>query len=119
MNIPYVMIKCLSLTIIFELLLAFFLSVRNLKDYLNIVLVNIITNPLVVTIPIYIQIKYGLTARWIILLMLEIMTIIFEGFIYKKYLNYKKMNPYLLSLILNGASYLIGEIINYGLKGVL
>ena len=112
MNILFIMIRCLLLTIIIEVTIACLVKVKNKKDLINILLVNIITNPLVVTIPIYFNFKYGITARWIVLITLELLTIIFEGYIYKKYLKYDKINPYILSIILNSASYSIGEIIN-------
>lgn len=119
MNIPYVMIKCLLFTILIEIIVALILKVKDNKDFINIILANCITNPIVVILPIFIQLKFGLTARWIVLILLEILTVLVEGYIYKKFLNYKKINPFLLSLILNISSYLIGEVINYGLKGVL
>ena len=106
------MIKCLVITIVIELCMALILKVKDRKDLLNIILVNIVTNPLVVSIPVFILVKYSYNASIISLIILEIMTVIFEGLIYKKVLKYKKINPYGLSLILNISSYLIGEIIN-------
>ena len=47
-----------------------------------------------------------------IIIVLEIITVITEGFIYSKVLDFKKINPYILSIILNLGSYLIGEVIN-------
>ena len=112
-DIPFIMIRCLLLTIIIELLFSIIFKVKNKKDLLNIILVNIITNPIVVITPIYLNLKYGLVYRNISLIILEILTILIEGLCYKKVLNYKKINPFLLSIILNSLSYSIGEIINY------
>lgn len=112
-DLPLIMLRCLILTIIIEVIIGLILKIKNKKDILNIILVNIITNPIVVSIPVYINIKFGLLERNICLIILEIITLFVEGFIYKKVLNYKKINPYLISLILNMSSYLIGEIINY------
>ena len=42
---------------------------------------------------------------------MEIMVVIVEGFIYKKYLKYDKLNPFFVSLILNASSYFIGGVI--------
>ncbi len=109
---PYIMAKCLICTIIIELSVALILKVRNKKDLLNIVLVNVCTNPLVVTIPVLMFVKYNYQSYLISLGILEILTVIFEGFIYFKALKYKRINPFLLSLILNLSSYLIGEVIN-------
>lgn len=111
-NIPLIMIRCLFFTIIIECLIALILGTRNKNDFLNIVLVNCITNPLVVTIPIYFNIKYGVIERRVVLLVLEILTVICEGLVYRKVLNYKKINPIILSLLLNAGSYFIGEVIN-------
>lgn len=112
-ELPLLMLKCLIITIVIEIILSLILKVKTKKDILNIILVNIVTNPLVVSIPVLINISLGILERHICLLILEVFTVLFEGFIYYKYLNYKKINPFLLSLILNLSSYLIGEVINY------
>ena len=106
------MIKCLLLTIIIEIIIGIIIGIRDKKDLLNILLVNILTNPLVVSIPIYVLVKYGYNYQIISLIILEILTVIVEGLIYLKTLKYKKINPFIVSVILNLSSYLIGEIIN-------
>ena len=111
-NIQVLMARCLILTIIIELVLALILGIRNKKDIINVILVNVITNPIVVLTPILIYLKFGHTMEIISIIVLEVLTVIVEGLIYKKVLDYKKINPILLSLILNAASYLIGEVIN-------
>lgn len=111
-NIPVLMARCLILTIIIELVLALILGIRNKKNIINVILVNVITNPIVVLTPILIYLKFGHTMEIISIIVLEVLTVIVEGLIYKKVLDYKKINPILLSLILNAASYLIGEVIN-------
>lgn len=110
-DLPYYMVRALILTIIIETLIAFIIGYRK-KDLINVMLVNIITNPIVFIIPVYFNIKYGILERNVILLILEILAFISEGFIYFKYLNKRNINPYLLSLVLNIASYCMGEIIN-------
>ncbi|MBR3512412.1 MAG: hypothetical protein IKN74_05610 [Clostridia bacterium] len=112
-NLPLIMLRCLLLTIIIELILALILGIRDKKDIINVILVNVITNPIVVLTPIIIYLNYGSTIRRVSLYILEVLTVIVEGLIYKKVLNYKKINCFLLSLILNVASFLIGEVINY------
>lgn len=116
MNIPYIMLRSLLFTIIIEVTIAYIFKIRNKKDIINIILANIITNPLVVTIPIYFNFKYSIIMRWIMLIILEVLTVIFEGYVYQKYLNYKKINPYILSTLLNITSYLIGEFLNLIMK---
>lgn len=110
-DLPYIMARCLILTIIIEVLVAYLFGYRK-KDLVNIMLANIITNPIVVVVPVYFNIKYGLLERNIVLSILEILTVIVEGFIYNKYFNKRSMNTYKLSLILNIITYLAGEIIN-------
>ena len=111
-DLPYIMVKCLVLTIIIELVIAIIIGIRNKKDILNVILVNVFTNPLVTSIPIFIYLKYGYNAEKVSLIILEIFAFVSEGFIYSKVLKYKKLNPYLISLILNLSSYLIGVVIN-------
>lgn len=111
--LPIMMVRCLILTIIFELFLAMILGVRNKKDIINVILVNILTNPIVVSVSTYINLRYGIFPRGISLIFLEIFAVIAEGFIYKKYLKYNKINGIMLSFILNLFSYSIGCIINY------
>lgn len=111
-DLPLIMVKCLLLTIVIEVILGIVCGVRKKKDLLNIVLVNVFTNPLVVSIPIYITIYVSYRARIPVLVFLELFALVSEGFIYKRVLDFKKINPYLLSLILNCGSYFIGELIN-------
>ena len=111
-ELPIIMVKCLLCTIMIEVGVSFLLKVRNKKDFLNIVLVNTLTNPIVVSLPFFILLKFGYAYYQKTFYILEILAFITEGFIYKKVLKYKKMNPYLLSIILNLSSYFIGEIIN-------
>lgn len=107
-DMPIVMIKFLIITIIIEVLISIILGIRDKKDILIIILANIFTNPLVTSIPTYFQICYGMVSRNIVVLLLEIFAVVSEGYIYYKSLKYKKNNGFVLSLILNLSSYLIG-----------
>ena len=110
-DLPIIMVRCLLVTIVVEIVVGIICGIRDKKDILNVLLVNVLTNPLVVSLPIFIMIRYGIRARYISLIVLEVLTVIIEGFIYKKVLKYMKINPYILSLILNLGSYFIGELI--------
>lgn len=112
LNLPKIMLICLISTILIETLISFILRVKTKKDYLNIIAVNILTNPLVVSVSVLIQVMFGLKIKQISLIILEILAVITEGFIYHKYLDYKKINGFILSLILNISSYTIGLLIN-------
>lgn len=111
-NFALYMLICLSLTIIVEVSIALILKVRTKLDIVNIILVNILTNPLLVSMCNLISINYGLKIAYIFLFIFEITVVFVEGFIYKKYLDFKKINPYVLSFILNLSSYLFGLLIN-------
>lgn len=110
-ELPLIMLICLSSTIMIELIMSLLLGIRNKKDILNIILVNIMTNPLVVSILMYITYN-RLFNTTISIIILEILVILTEGFTYKKVLTFDKINPYVLSLILNISSYFIGGLLN-------
>lgn len=110
-ELPLIMLICLSSTIVIELIMSLLLGMRNKKDILNVILVNIMTNPLVVSILMYI-IYNRLFNTTISIIILEILVILTEGFAYKKVLTFDKINPYVLSLILNISSYFIGGLLN-------
>lgn len=110
-DLPLIMLICLSSTIVIELIMSLLLGIRNKKDILNVILVNIMTNPLVVSILMYITYN-RLFNTTISIIILEILVILTEGFTYKKVLTFDKINPYVLSLILNISSYFIGGLLN-------
>ena len=110
-ELPLIMLICLISTIVIELIMSLLLGMRNKKDILNVILVNIMTNPLVVSILMYITYN-RLFNTTISIIILEILVILTEGFAYKKVLTFDKINPYVLSLILNISSYFIGELLN-------
>ena len=111
-NLPKIMIICLTCTIIIECTIAYILKVRDKKDLINVVLVNVLTNPLLVSTTTLIKVFISIKLHNILLPIFEIIAFIVEGFIYHKCLNYKKINGFLLSLILNLSSYFIGTLIN-------
>lgn len=110
-ELPLIMLICLSSTIVIELIMSLLLGIRNKKDILNVILVNIMTNPLVVSILMYITYN-RLFNTTISIIILEILVILTEGFTYKKVLTFDKINPYVLSLILNISSYFISGLLN-------
>ena len=110
-DLPKVMLICLAMTIVIECSIAFILGYRK-KDLLNVLLVNILTNPIVSTLPVYFNYYHGLRARNICLYILEVLVLIVEGFIYVKVLKIRKINGFLLSLILNASSYFLGLLLN-------
>ena len=111
-NMPLIMARCLILTIVMELTFAMILGIRNKKDILNVILVQVLTNPIVVTVPYLIYIEFGYIPYKVSIYVLEVMAVIVEGFVYSKTLEYKKINPYLFSFLLNLLSYSLGLVIN-------
>ncbi len=110
-ELPKVMLISLSMTIIIEVGTALILKYRK-RDLVNVLLVNILTNPLLNSVIVGINYYYGLKARSIALIILEILVVLIEGMIYQKYLERRKINGYILSLILNVSSYGLGLLIN-------
>lgn len=112
-DLPIIMIRCLFCTIVIETVMALIIGIREKKDLLNVILVNIVTNPLVVIFPVVFEIQFGYQERMISIIVLEVLAFLFEGFVYYKWLKYQKINGFLVSLILNMSSYWLGELINY------
>ena len=111
-DLPMIMIRALLLTIIIECVFAFIFGLRNKRNFLIVMLVNIMTNPIVVSVPVLVLVKLGRKYVFPSLMILEVLAVLSEGFVYKKTLDFKKINPYLFSFILNVISYIIGEVIN-------
>lgn len=105
------LIISLLLTILVESIIAAICGVRGKYNYITLALINIITNPVVVYC-VNIARIFKLN-EMLLLIILEILVVIVEGYLYKKYLNFKKINPYILALIINFTSWTIGNIIQF------
>lgn len=110
-KLPFYMAECLILTILIEGAAALILGYRK-TDLLFTVLVNIMTNPVVVVSTFLVGFFFGNKVRMPVEIAAEILVVIVEGFVYYKVMDRKKINPFLLSLILNGISYGMGFVIN-------
>ena len=62
------------------------------------------------------MLSQNLIARNIVLAILEIVVIFAEGYLFKKFLKYLKIKPYIYSLYLNVLSFGIGLIISLIVK---
>ena len=114
-----------ALTLFTELPLAFFLGVRGRKNFNVMLIVNCISNPLLITLvfPFIWFFGYGFWMH-LAVLPLEAVVVFTEGAVYQKKLKNDvtetaspgrermPMNPFLLSFLLNAGSYGIGEILN-------
>lgn len=110
-DILLIMLYCLGVTIVTESALAFLLGVRRKADQLIVLLVNVMTNPLLVSLGYLIQLRFGLREYRISLIVMEIAVVAVEGWVYKVFLSHHK-RPFLLSLALNAGSFLIGLGLN-------
>ena len=110
--LPIYMIVSLSCTIVIECFFGFVFGIRQKRDFLDIILVNILTNPLLVSITFSINVLFGLNTYYKALVISEILVVLIEGLIYKKNLEYRKINAFVFSLILNCCSYFLGTLIN-------
>ena len=104
----------LILTIVIEVTLSLIIGLRDTDNIEKVILVNILTNPLVVTTTnIVYLLSQSYIFRNIVLGFLEVAVIFVEGFLFKKLLKDFKINSYLFALYLNGISFLLGIIINH------
>lgn len=114
--IPFYMLRAFLLTILFETLLAFALGVRGKRNTAVIVLAQAVTNPPLVITLMIINLRCGFTFYCAAVAVLEFAALLTEGAIYKSVLDFKKINPFLLSLILNVFSFSAGQVINHFVK---
>ncbi|MBR4461463.1 MAG: hypothetical protein IKS51_02645 [Erysipelotrichaceae bacterium] len=107
MNGLTVYLKPLLLTILFEMIAAYILGLRTKKELLLTVLVNIITNPLLVYFSLILMYHLGIkTGTILTYVLLEPLVIYAEYLIYKNCLSDR--NCLFLSVILNLVSILGG-----------
>ncbi len=102
----------LGVTLFIEVLLALILGIRTKKDIALVALCNVLTNPAVVFISIIASLYLGNTLIIICTAILELLAFVTEAVIYRKFLTAGRLHPFLLSLILNLASFLTGVVIN-------
>ena len=110
-DIPLVMLYCLGCTVVIEGVLAFLCGVRRRADQLVVLLVNVLTNPLLVSLGYLLLLRFGKTAYNAGTAVMEIAVVLIEGRIYRTFLTQRK-HPFLLSLFLNAGSFLIGLGLN-------
>lgn len=101
----------ISLVLTLALETAFFLLTgkRNRKDMLLVVLVNVLTNPIVILL-YWLAVLYANWSPVIVAALLELFAVLAEGFCYKKY-GQAFRRPYLFSAAANAFSYGIGVLL--------
>ena len=98
------------LTVIIEYIIIKSLLI-NQKVIIPVLLVNMLTNPLVVYIYNIMSI-FSYIYKDIVLIFLEILVFVVEGYVYKYLLEIKWKYALLISFIANMIAYLIGILIN-------
>lgn len=117
-ELPIWMAICLAITVTIEAAGAFLLGVKDKKGILNVILINVATNPFVVVSTCLVGIFYGSQSRSIYEYAVEAAVVIIEGLFYMKVLKKTKLHPMLLSLVLNAATYGTGLLINIVIKSL-
>lgn len=110
-DIPLVMLYCLCSTVVIEGVLAFLWGVRRAADQLVVLLANVLTNPLLVSVGYWILFRFGTRGYNIGTAVMEVLVVLTEGWIYKRILTQQK-HPFVLSLLCNAGSFLIGLGLN-------
>lgn len=105
----------LSFTLVVEELLALVLKVRG-KDLLIVMLTNLLTNPLVQIITISLGIYLSDSVALTVLYVMEVLIVGIEGAVYYKTEVKSRLNPFLLSLALNGGSFFLGKLFELVLR---
>ena len=108
MNRELLIALAVSLTLTLVLEIGFYLLVgkRNKKDLLLVLLVNILTNPVVVLL-YWLAFLYTDWNTTIVIIPLEVFAILVEGYYYKKYgQSFKR--PFVFSLAANTFSFSVG-----------
>jgi len=96
----------LILTLLIELTISFFIGVRNKSDFINIFIINCITNPIINYLLIVVMFFIKNNTFYIFLIVFELLVVYFEYLYYKRKLLFNKINLLLLSFILNLLSFL-------------
>ena len=99
----------LAATIILESGFFFLVGKRNKKDLLLVVLVNVLTNPIVVLL-YWLSVLYTDINSVIVKAALEIFAVLVEWYYYKRYAQDIR-KPFLFSLAANAFSFAIGVLI--------
>ncbi|MBR3614470.1 MAG: hypothetical protein IKL55_04765 [Clostridia bacterium] len=106
------LIRSLILTIIIEVPIAIILKIRDKEDIKIIFFANVLTNPIVVFSANLILLLNNNFIYYLAVIILEIMAIVVECVLYKKYLVFKEKSPLFITCISNIISFLLGVVIN-------
>lgn len=105
----------LAMTLVLELAYALLWGVRGRHDLLLTVLVNVLTNPIVVFMVYYVRIRRFSMNTGLVTAGLETFAVVTEALLYRRFSRTIR-RPWLFSLSVNAFSYAVGELIN-GIRG--
>ena len=106
------LIVSLVLTLLIELGVLGLLGVRTKHDLLVALCANVLTNPIVVLVA-NLLFEFYPSRAWLGIALLEVGAVLTEGFIYRRHLIFKKINPWTLSLLANVISFETGIVISF------
>lgn len=106
------LIISLSLTLIIELTISLILGIRKKDDIIIVICANTLTNPIVVFIANCLTLLNNAWVYYIVVLIMEVIVVFVEGFVFKKALSYKDKSPLLISFANNATSFLLGILIS-------
>ncbi len=109
---------CLLVTLLLEEATALILGVRRKFDLTVIFFTNTLTNPIVVLGEIVVATYTGIPLP-VYIIITELAVWITEGLIYRKLLYFDRFHPFIVSLILNAVSFLVGTTLATLILGVL
>ena len=101
----------LMLTLVLELAYALMWGVRDRHDLILAVLVNVLTNPVVVFVYYYVWYRKPPVRQGVVTLVTEVLAVVTEALLYRKYARTIR-RPWLFALSANAFSYGMGELIN-------
>ncbi|MBQ7542584.1 MAG: hypothetical protein IJT44_09880 [Clostridia bacterium] len=110
-ELPVTMLRCLGITILTEGLAGYLLGVRSVRGQAIVLLNNVMTNPLVVSLGVLCTYRFGRAGYWCGLPVLEAAAFAAEAAVYRKNAPCPR-DPLLLSAVLNGCSFLTGLVWN-------
>lgn len=105
------LIISLILTLVIEIIMSVILGIKDKYDIKIVIMANCITNPTVVYIANCLILLNNNSIYIIAVAILEILAIIIEFLIYKKYLKFNEKSPLVISVINNIISFSLGLII--------
>lgn len=107
------LIVSLFLTLVIELTVAIIIGIEDKNDIKIVICANVCTNPVVVFIANLVYWLNDMKFYYFVVIILEIMVLFVESYIYRKYLKFNKISPFAISFVCNVISYGTGVIISF------